>query len=201
MQSRWRVVAAGGAAAAVAGYAPYRLYLRRRGWRLRDRLTIILCTSPTKTNPSTALIEETVGSMRRYAPALAECRVLISCDGYKIREQPRYRSGQVTAEGGEKYWRRGTGSSTRADRGPRLSGMRYGFGTQVRGLPGAAAQAAAGAHGALRRAGGLRLCAEERAHVRADAVNTRRGGARRWPRRAPRRFDSGRASTRVEASR
>jgi hypothetical protein len=99
----------------VAGYAAYRLYLRQRGWRLRDRLTIILCTSPTKTNPSTALIEETVGSMRRYAPALADCRVLISCDGYKIREQPRYRSGQVTAEGGEKYCGRRKDSSTRVD--------------------------------------------------------------------------------------
>ena len=43
--------------------------------------------------------------MRRYAPALAGCRVLVSCDGYKLRDQPRYRSGG----------RRGEAASTRVE--------------------------------------------------------------------------------------
>lgn len=64
---------------------------------------MILCTSPVRTNPSTALIEETMGSLRFYASALTRCPTLIVCDGYKIRPEARYRSGQVTVEGGEKY--------------------------------------------------------------------------------------------------
>lgn len=44
-----------------------------------------------------------MGSLRHFASALAKCPTLIVCDGYKIREEARYRSGQVTVEGGEKY--------------------------------------------------------------------------------------------------
>jgi len=87
--------------AAVAAWAYWRR--RRREWRLEERLTVILCTSPVRTNPSTALIEETVGSLRHHAAALGKCPTLIICDGYKIRPEARYRSGQVTVEGGEKY--------------------------------------------------------------------------------------------------
>lgn len=91
------------AVAAVAAVISLWWRRRRRGWRLEDRLTVILCTSPVRTNPSTALIEETYGSLRHFAPALVSCPTLVVCDGYKIRHEPRYRSGQVTAEGGEKY--------------------------------------------------------------------------------------------------
>ena len=95
---------AAGAGSAYAVYAAFRRYRAwRPEWRLCDRLTVILCTSPVKTNPSTALIEETVGSMRHYAPELAACPTLVLCDGYKVKDQPKYRSGQVTAEGGAKY--------------------------------------------------------------------------------------------------
>ena len=97
----WAAAATAAAAAAAVAWRRYRR--RRRAWRLRDKLTVILCTSPVKTNPSTALIEETVGSMRHHAPALAECPTLVLCDGYKVRDAPKYRSGQVTAEGGAKY--------------------------------------------------------------------------------------------------
>ena len=101
--ARARVVAAACAGAALAYYLYERRRRRRRGWRLSDRLTIILCTSPVKTNPSTALIEEVHGSMRHFAPCLADCPVIVSCDGYKVREKPKYRSGQVTHEGGDAY--------------------------------------------------------------------------------------------------
>ena len=45
---------------------------------------------------STALIEETYGSMVHYAPALAGCATIVICDGYKVRAAPKYRSGQVS---------------------------------------------------------------------------------------------------------
>lgn len=89
---------------------------RKNEWRLEDRLTVILCTSPVRTNPSTALIEETVGSIRHFASTLGTCPTLVVCDGYKIRPEARYRSGQVTVEGGEKY----------EDFLRRLEGLRYG---------------------------------------------------------------------------
>mmetsp|Transcript_27061 Transcript_27061/g.83081 ORF Transcript_27061/g.83081 Transcript_27061/m.83081 type:complete len:313 (-) Transcript_27061:361-1299(-) len=76
---------------------------RRRPDYLAEKLTVILCTSPVKTNPSTALIEETVGSLRHFAPALAACPCVVVCDGYKIRKENRFRSGQVTVESGERY--------------------------------------------------------------------------------------------------
>mmetsp|Transcript_20137 Transcript_20137/g.63357 ORF Transcript_20137/g.63357 Transcript_20137/m.63357 type:complete len:255 (-) Transcript_20137:28-792(-) len=41
--------------------------------------------------------------MRHFAPCLADCPVIVSCDGYKVREKPKYRSGQVTREGGDAY--------------------------------------------------------------------------------------------------
>jgi len=102
MQPRWRL-AAGASAAAVAYFVLDRWRRRRRGWRLEDKLTVILCTSPVKSNPSTKLIEETYGSMCHYAPALKACRLIISCDGYKTRDKAKYRSGQVTEEGGKNY--------------------------------------------------------------------------------------------------
>lgn len=89
------------AGASVAAVLVYRRLTR--GWRLRDKLTVILCTSPVKTNPSTALIEETHGSMAHYAPALRECAAIVVCDGYKIKPAAKYRSGQVTAEGASAY--------------------------------------------------------------------------------------------------
>jgi len=100
--TQWRVGAAA-AAAAAAGIA-YVAYRRAtRGWRLCDKVTVILCTSPVKTNPSTALIEETYGSMVHYAPALAGCATIVICDGYKVRAAPKYRSGQVTEAGAAAY--------------------------------------------------------------------------------------------------
>ncbi len=79
MQQRYKLAGAA-AAAAVAALILERWRRRRRGWRLEDRLTVVLCTSPVKSNPSTKLIQETHGSMCHYAPALKECRLIICCD-------------------------------------------------------------------------------------------------------------------------
>ena len=102
MQQRYKLAGAA-AAAAVAALILERWRKKRRGWRLEDKVTVVLCTSPVKSNPSTKLIQETYGSMCHYAPCLKACRLIICCDGYKTRERPKYRSGQVTQEGGEAY--------------------------------------------------------------------------------------------------
>mmetsp|Transcript_1394 Transcript_1394/g.1814 ORF Transcript_1394/g.1814 Transcript_1394/m.1814 type:complete len:304 (-) Transcript_1394:190-1101(-) len=83
--------------------ATYYRWRRKCRWDLSEKLSIILCTSPVRTNPSTLLIEETVGSVKYHAPASRKCRWYIVCDGYKIRQEPKFRSGQVTVEAGEKY--------------------------------------------------------------------------------------------------
>ena len=102
MQQRYKLAGAA-AAAAVAAIIIERWRKKRRGWRLEDKVTVVLCTSPVKSNPSTKLIQETYGSMCHYAPCLKACRLIICCDGYKTRERPKYRSGQVTQEGGLQY--------------------------------------------------------------------------------------------------
>ena len=102
MQQRYKVAGAA-TAAAVAAIIIERWRKKRRGWRLEDKVTVVLCTSPVKSNPSTKLIQETYGSMCHYAPCLKACRMIICCDGYKTRERPKYRSGQVTEEGGKAY--------------------------------------------------------------------------------------------------
>ena len=79
MQQRYKLAGAA-AAAAVAALILERWRRKRRGWRLEDRLTVVLCTSPVKSNPSTKLIQETHGSMCHYAPALKACRLIICCD-------------------------------------------------------------------------------------------------------------------------
>ena len=48
-----------------------------------ERLSIILTTSPVRSNPSTALIETTLESCH-YCPGLLGCPLVIVCDGYKV---------------------------------------------------------------------------------------------------------------------
>ena len=79
MQPRYKLAGAA-AAAAVAAIIIERWRRKRRGWRLEDKLTVVLCTSPVKSNPSTKLIQETYGSMCHYAPCLKACRLIICCD-------------------------------------------------------------------------------------------------------------------------
>ena len=80
MQQRYKLAGAA-AAAAVLTIVLERWRRKRRGWRLEDKVTVVLCTSPVKSNPSTKLIQETYGSMCHYAPCLKACRLIICCDG------------------------------------------------------------------------------------------------------------------------
>jgi len=60
-------------------------------------LTVVITTSPVTSNPSTDLIEEVAKSMATV-PHLACCPKLIICDGYKVREKNKFRSGEITAD-------------------------------------------------------------------------------------------------------
>ena len=69
---------------------------------LHQLLTVVITTSPISTHPSTAMLEEVVGSFA-LVPGLRSCPTVVVFDGYKVKDQPRYRSGHVTADGAERY--------------------------------------------------------------------------------------------------
>jgi hypothetical protein len=50
---------------------------------LRDRLTVVVTTSPVPSNPSTAMIEELFQSFA-MCPGLSACRKIIVCDGFNV---------------------------------------------------------------------------------------------------------------------
>lgn len=60
--------------------------------------TVITTTSPTPSNPSRELIEETLRSLAEHAPELSACRNIIVCDDYRVGPVAKYRSGVVTEE-------------------------------------------------------------------------------------------------------
>lgn len=53
---------------------------------LSDLLTIIITTSPIKSNPSTEVLERAMGSFDKCGPEFAtQCRKVIVCDGYRTQ--------------------------------------------------------------------------------------------------------------------
>ena len=63
---------------------------------LSQLLTVVITTSPISTHPSTAMLEEVVGSFA-LVPGLRSCPTVVVFDGYKVKDQPRYRSGAAAA--------------------------------------------------------------------------------------------------------
>lgn len=55
--------------------------------QLRDKLTVIIPTSPIKSHPSTKIIEQTINSIRSHLP---DCEIIITFDGVR-GEQEQYR--------------------------------------------------------------------------------------------------------------
>jgi hypothetical protein len=67
-----------------------------------EEVTIVLVTSFTGACPSTNLIEATVSSFS-LVPALAQCRIVIVCDGFRTSNRRRTKAGRlVSIEGGSK---------------------------------------------------------------------------------------------------
>ena len=70
----------------------------------RNRLTVIITTSPTPSAPSTELIEAILGSFRSHCAALLTCRFIVVIDTYdRIGPQPRLKKGQITADGAKHF--------------------------------------------------------------------------------------------------
>jgi hypothetical protein len=63
---------------------------------------IVMTTSPVTSNPNTDLISE-IGKSLKLVDHLIKCPKLIICDGYKIREKNKFRSGEITQERVEAY--------------------------------------------------------------------------------------------------
>jgi hypothetical protein len=63
---------------------------------------IVMTTSPVTSNPNTDLISE-IGKSLKLVDHLTKCPKLIICDGYKIREKNKFRSGEITPERVEAY--------------------------------------------------------------------------------------------------
>eukprot|EP00929_Paragymnodinium_shiwhaense_P102014 TRINITY_DN6521_c0_g1_i1.p1 TRINITY_DN6521_c0_g1~~TRINITY_DN6521_c0_g1_i1.p1 ORF type:complete len:574 (+),score=139.59 TRINITY_DN6521_c0_g1_i1:134-1723(+) len=74
------------------------------GRPLKDKLTILLSTSPVGRHPATDLIEEVIGSMS-LAKGIEDCRLIIVCDGCRTENgngvvftEPNYRQGVVDSK-------------------------------------------------------------------------------------------------------
>ena len=83
---------------------------RERCLWLRRRLTVVLTTSPVRLHPSTALLDETVASMRAFASGAHRCELLVVCDGVRTHTgdgraytAPKWRQGIVDSAASRDY--------------------------------------------------------------------------------------------------
>ena len=60
-------------------------------------ITVIVTSSPVRSNPSTRMLLECLTSLDRNG-GLAGCRKLIMCDGFKVRQRSQRKQGIVTDE-------------------------------------------------------------------------------------------------------
>ena len=60
-------------------------------------VTVVVTSSPVRSNPSTRLLLECLASLDRHG-GLASCRKLIMCDGFKVRKRSQRKVGVVTDE-------------------------------------------------------------------------------------------------------
>jgi len=70
---------------------------------LAASLTVIITTSAAPSNPSTELIEQVLASLECHARALAECKMLIVCDGTRASAKNLFRSGRVDEPAAARY--------------------------------------------------------------------------------------------------
>lgn len=68
----------------------------------RDRLTVLIVTSPAPSHPSLFLLDKVIESLTNIRGA-EQCRVVIVFDGYVVASVPRPKSGRVTAAMAEAY--------------------------------------------------------------------------------------------------
>ena len=74
------------------------------GWR--DRLTVIITTSPLPRHPCSSMLEAILLSLRGFG-GLAGCRTLIIADGYEASavegQSARWKKGKISEEAAARY--------------------------------------------------------------------------------------------------
>jgi len=88
------------AAVAVTGPAPPSAPLPAAppsAMSIEQLLTVVITSSPVRSNPSTRMLLECLTSLDIHGD-LSQCRKLIMCDGFKVREQSQRKLGIVTDE-------------------------------------------------------------------------------------------------------
>lgn len=64
---------------------------------VEELLTVVITSSPVRSNPSTRMLQECMASLNRNG-GLARCRKVIMCDGFKVRQRSQRKLGVVTDE-------------------------------------------------------------------------------------------------------
>ena len=76
----------------------------RSGASLISAVTVVVCTSPIPSHPSSALLEATLESFALCTGGLQHCRTVVVCDGCTIDESnPHSKWGRVTAAQSSDY--------------------------------------------------------------------------------------------------
>ena len=101
-QRRQRQRRCGAAAAAATAAGGSATATGASGRPILGRMTVVITTSPVKSNPSTAMFERLMDHFA-HVPELRNCRKIIMCDGCKIGDKDKFRAGKVTAEGAQRY--------------------------------------------------------------------------------------------------
>jgi hypothetical protein len=65
-------------------------------------LTVVITSSPVRSNPSTRMLLESLASLDRNG-GLSRCRKLIMCDGFKVRQRSQRKLGVVTDDEADLY--------------------------------------------------------------------------------------------------
>ena len=67
-------------------------------------LTVVVTTSPSVSNPATALIQNTLASVHAHlGPAAAQVRKIVVCDGFNIAKSSTFRQAKVTDDDAARY--------------------------------------------------------------------------------------------------
>ena len=84
--------------AAAVGSALLLRRTRRRKAISEHDLTIIVTTSPVRSNPSTLMLEETFRGFS-HVSGLQSCPKIVVCDGYvTTKGKPHYKKGKITVD-------------------------------------------------------------------------------------------------------
>ena len=69
---------------------------------MANLLTVVVTSSPVRSNPSTRMLLECLASLDRHG-GFARCRKVIMCDGFKVRKRSQPKVGVVTDEEAGRY--------------------------------------------------------------------------------------------------